>query len=101
MMSFGDCQFLYYFLENRRFTEEVVRSVLKVTLAISCRSWEQLQQTADRTQSRTGIWTNVYSVLQEERAVFLEVIVLLIVKKCHMNMCLMWMVIKKKKLFCC
>ena len=29
MMSCGDWQFLYYFLESRRFTEEVVLSVLK------------------------------------------------------------------------
>jgi len=44
-------------------TEEVVLSVLKGPPAISCRSWEKLQQTSYKTQSRTGIWTYVYSVL--------------------------------------
>jgi len=46
MMSCVDWQFLYYFLENRRFKEEVVLSVLKdhqPSLAESERNYSKCQ----------------------------------------------------------
>ena len=70
MMSFGDWQFLLLISWKQKVYRRSGALCCKGPQAVSCRSWEELQQTPDKTQSRAGIWTNVDSVHQEESQYF-------------------------------